>query len=245
MPRDWDAATYDRISGPQARWGRAVVDRLPLGGDERVLDAGCGTGRVTAMLLERLPRGRVVALDGSPSMIVEARQRFAGDARVELVTADLAQPLPLAAPVDAVLSTATFHWIADHAALFRNLAAVLRPGGRLCAQCGGAGNVARVTAALHAVDPTVRQTKNYATPEATAVHLAVAGFVDVRVWLQPEPTRFDPGEPLETFLRTVILGDVLPQIPEGRRAALVHDVAAQMEVPEIDYVRLNIEARRA
>jgi trans-aconitate 2-methyltransferase len=98
---------------------------------------------------------------------------------------------------------------------------------------------------LHAVDPTVRQTKNYATPEATAVHLAVAGFVDVRVWLQPEPTRFDPGEPLETFLRTVILGDVLPQIPEGRRAALVHDVAAQMEVPEIDYVRLNIEARRA
>ena len=245
MPRDWDAATYDRIAGPQTRWGRAVVDRLSLAGDERVLDAGCGTGRVTAMLLERLPRGRVVALDGSPAMIAEARRRFAGDARVELVTADLGQPLQLAATVDAVLSTATFHWIADHRALFGNLAAVLRSGGRLCAQCGGAGNVARVTAALHAVDPTLRQTKNYATPEATAAHLAAAGFVDVRVWLQPEPTRFDPGEPIETFLRTVILGDVLPQIPEARRAAFVHEVATRMEVPEIDYVRLNIEARRA
>src|SRR5215831_9044725 len=85
MPRDWDAATYERVSGPQTRWGQAVLDRLPLEGDERVLDAGCGTGKVTAMLLERLPRGRVVALDGSPSMIEEARRRFAGDGRVELV----------------------------------------------------------------------------------------------------------------------------------------------------------------
>ena len=178
-------------------------------------------------------------------MIAEARRRFAGDARVEFLTADLAQLLPLAQPVDAVLSTATFHWIADHGALFRHLAAVLRPGGQLVAQCGGVGNVARVTAALHAVDPTLRQTKNYTTPEATTAHLAAAGFVDVRVWLQPEPTRFDPGEPLETFLRTVILGDVLPEIPEARSAAFVHEVAARMEVPEIDYVRLNIEARRA
>jgi len=245
MPRDWDAATYDRVAEPQTRWGRVVLERLPLDGDERVLDAGCGTGRVTAMLLERLPRGRVVALDGSPSMIEEARRRFAGDARVELVTADLSQPLPVSGPVDAILSTATFHWIADHAALFRNLAAVLRPGGRLVAQCGGAGNVARVTAALRAVDPALRQNKNYATPEETAGRLAAAGFVDVRVGLQPEPTRFEPGEPLESFLRTVILGDVLPQIPEDRRAGFVHEVATRMEVPEIDYVRLNIDARRA
>ena len=245
MPRDWDAATYDRIAAPQTRWGRDVVDRLPLDGDERVLDAGCGTGRVTAMLLDRLPRGQVVALDGSPSMIDEARRRFSGDTRVTTVVADLAQPLPLATPVDAVLSTATFHWILDHAALFRHLAAVLRPGGRLCAQCGGAGNVARVTAAVKAVDPTLRQAKNYATPEETAAHLTAAGFTDVRVWLQPEPTRFEPGEPLETFLRTVILGDVLPAIPEARRAAFVRDVAARMELPEIDYVRLNIDARRA
>src|SRR5438045_5843592 len=136
LPGDWNANAYDRVADPQARWGATVLERLPLDGDERVLDAGCGTGRVTALLLERLPRGRVVALDGSPSMIEEARRRFAGDARVELVTADLARPLPLAAAVDAVLSTATFHWIADHGALFRNLAAVLRPGGRLCAQCG-------------------------------------------------------------------------------------------------------------
>ena len=80
-PRDWDANTYDRVSGPMALWGASVLARMPLRGDETVLDAGCGPGRVTGQLLERLPAGRVIAL-------------------------------------------------------YRNLAAVLRPGGRLVAQCG-------------------------------------------------------------------------------------------------------------
>ena len=142
-PRDWDAGTYDRVADPMTRWGTAVLDRLPLRGDERVLDAGCGSGRVTEELVERLgPDGRVVALDGSPAMVEAARTRLArfGD-RVEYVVADLGQPLPLGEPVDAILSTATFHWVPDHDAMFRHLAAVLRPGGWLVAQCGGVGNV--------------------------------------------------------------------------------------------------------
>src|SRR5688572_16159935 len=132
MSQEWDAATYDRVADPMARWGSAVLDRLPLEGDERVLDAGCGSGRVTEQLAARLPRGRVVALDASDAMLDEARRRLApfGE-RIEYVLADLAEPLPIADPVDAVLSTATFHWVLDHDALFRNLAAVLRPGGRL------------------------------------------------------------------------------------------------------------------
>ena len=119
--------TYDRVADPMTRWGAAVLDRLPLDGDERVLDAGCGSGRVTELLAARLPRGRVVALDGSPSMVEAARERLArfGD-RVEYVVADLGAPLPLDGPVDAIVSTATFHWVPDHDALFANLAAVLR-----------------------------------------------------------------------------------------------------------------------
>ena len=138
MPRDWDARTYDRVADPMARWGAAVLDRLPLDGDETVLDAGCGSGRVTETLVERLPAGKVIALDGSPAMVEAARTRLApfGD-RVDYVVADLGAPLPLTdASVDAVLSTATFHWVPDHDALFRHLAAVTRPGGWLVAQCG-------------------------------------------------------------------------------------------------------------
>src|ERR1700675_4092673 len=109
MTRDWDAATYDRVAGPQTRWGSVVLDRLPLTGDERVLDAGCGSGRVTELLAARLPRGHIIALDGSAAMIGAARERLApfGD-RIEYVVADLGRPLPVDPQVDAILSTATF-----------------------------------------------------------------------------------------------------------------------------------------
>jgi trans-aconitate 2-methyltransferase len=244
-PRDWDARTYDRVAEPQTRWGRAVLDRLPLGGDERVLDAGCGSGRVTELLAERLPGGHVVALDASAGMVEAARERLApfGD-RVEFVVADLGAPLPLAEPVDAILSTATFHWVPDHAALFANLAAVLRPGGRLVAQCGGAGNIASIRAVLATIGDGWPGAAHYETPETTIQRLERAGFVDVECWLTDEPTRFESGEPFETFLRTVILGGHVARLPLEERDALVRTVAERLPEPVIDYVRLNIVARR-
>jgi trans-aconitate 2-methyltransferase len=244
--RDWDAATYDRIAVPQTQWGATVLERLPLAGAETVLDAGCGTGRVTEQLLERLPRGRVIALDGSPSMIAEARRRLGRfEDRVEFVVADLARPfdLPMGTLVDAILSTATFHWVTDHDALFRNLAAVVRPGGRLVAQCGGAGNIASVRDILARVGDGWLGTNRYETPEATEARLRAAGFIDIQTWLQPEPTRFQPDE-LETFLRTVVLGAHLERLAEAERDDFVHQVASRLPEPVIDYVRLNILATR-
>ena len=250
MAEDWDAATYDRIADPMARWGTAVLDRLPLRGDERVLDAGCGSGRVTERLLASLPLGHVIALDASPAMIEEARRRLAPFAdRVTYVVANLLDPLPIDPPVDAILSTATFHWVPDHDRLFRNLAAVLRPGGRLVAQCGGVGNVESVLRAADDVgasswlEPLRRPL--FATAEETADRLRVAGFDRVETWLHAEPTRIEPGEPLETFLATVILREHLARLPESQRASFVRAVAGRIPGGEIDYVRLNIVAQRA
>jgi trans-aconitate 2-methyltransferase len=228
-----------------ARWGSVVLARLPLAGDETVLDAGCGSGRVTEELLVRLPHGRVIAADAAPSMLVEARRRLErfGD-RVEFVECDLGRPLPIAGPVDAVLSTATFHWVLDHDALFANLAAVLRPGGRLVAQCGGVGNVASVHAAASEVlDDDWHGPWNFATPEETKARLEAAGFVDVETWLHEEPTPIEPGEPMETFLRTVILRNHLERVPEAERAGFIRRVAERLPSSTIDYVRLNILAR--
>lgn len=246
MPRDWDARTYDRIADPQTRWGAAVLDRLPLAGDERVLDAGCGSGRVTERLAERLPRGEIVALDGSASMIDAARDRLArfGD-RIEYVVADLGRPLPIEGVVDAVLSTATFHWVPDHDALFMNLAAVTKPGGWLVAQCGGAGNVARVMAVLATIGDGWLGPAHFESPMATTRRLDAAGYVDIECWLSDEPTRFEPGEPFETFLRTVVLGPQLARLPEDQQAGFVRAVADALGEPVIDYVRLNITARRS
>jgi trans-aconitate 2-methyltransferase len=243
---DWDAATYDRISDPQARWGSEVLGRLALAGDEVVLDAGCGTGRVTEQVLARLPRGRVIGLDVSPAMLIEAARRLAPyGPRVRLVCADLLQPLPLARPVDAVFSTATFHWITDHVTLFRNLAAVLRPGGQLVAQCGGAGNIARVLEALRRLGHDWTGPWLFATPEETAQRLKATGFVDIQTWLQPAPITLPPGEPFETYLATVILRLHLERLRPEERVGFVKTVAAALPECTIDYVRLNIVARRA
>jgi len=244
---DWNASAYDRVADPQTRWGAEVVARLPLQGDETVLDAGCGTGRVTELLMDRLPRGSVIALDQSAAMLEQARERLArfGE-RVEFVQADLGKPLPLAPPVDAVLSTATFHWVPDHDALFANLAHVLRPGGWLVAQCGGYGNIARFIEVARSVNPAYRpNAHHFETAEATAARLEANGFVDIRAWLSPAPTRFDPASTFEAFIETVCLRTFLADLPAPEREPFVKAVAARMPEPVLDYVRLNIVARKA
>jgi trans-aconitate 2-methyltransferase len=244
VPRDWDAATYDRIADPMFRWGAGVLGWLELEGDETVLDAGCGSGRVTELLVERLPRGHVLALDGSPSMIQEASRRLArfGD-RVSYINADLLEPLPIP-HVAAILSTATFHWVPDHDRLFSNLAAVLVPGGQLAAQCGGAGNLSTVASALRALGIEPFTSKVYPTAEETAERLERTGFVEVECWLQPETAPFDGVDDLETFLRTVVLGDLVEAMAPAEAAAFVGEVVGRMPALELDYVRLNIRARR-
>jgi trans-aconitate 2-methyltransferase len=245
--RDWDAATYHRVSAPQQRWAEGVVARLPLRGDETVLDAGCGTGKVTAMLLERLPRGRVIAVDGSAAMVAEARAHL-DPARADVRHCDLVD-LRLEEPVDAVFSNAVFHWIHDHPRLFATLAAALEPGGPLEAQCGGAGNVSRFYAALDDVLATGRfpelegfDPAYFATPEETADRLAAAGFDSIECALERRPAVLP--EPRE-FVRSVCLGAHLELLPADRRFALVDAVVDRLgPEPELDYVRLNISARR-
>lgn len=244
---DWNASRYDKVADPQTKWGAEVLERLPLEGDETVLDAGCGTGRVTELLLARLPRGRVVALDASAAMLAQARERLApfGD-RVTYVQASLEGPLPLEpASVDAVLSTATFHWVLNHDAMFASLGAALRPNGWLVAQCGGFGNIAKFLAVARSVDPTFTKAHNFQTPEATTARLEASGFDRIETWLSDAPTRFERGEPLEAFLQTVCLRPNVDQLPPDEREPFVKAVAARMPEPVLDYVRLNITARKA
>lgn len=244
--REWDGISYDRVSTPMVELGRAVVQRLELAGDELVIDAGCGSGRVTELLLERLPGGRVIAVDSSPSMVAAARERL--DGRADVRQADLVE-LDLGVRADAVLSTATFHWIANHERLFACLHRALRPGGQLVAQCGGEGNIARVHAAAARVGATEpyrehladwRGPWNFRSPAETEDALARAGFTQFRCWLQPVPVT--PPEPHE-FLRTVNLGAHLDRLPASLRDPFVAAVAGALGEPvTIDYVRLNIDA---
>jgi len=249
-PSEWDAETYDAVSDPQFQWGVEVLGRVELRGDEDALDAGCGSGRVSERLLERLPEGSLLAVDGSQAMIEKARERL-GD-RASYLLADLTE-LEVDERYDLVFSTATFHWVLDHERLFERLHSALRPGGRLVAQCGGEGNVAQHAAAIQEVasrpefaphfDEAPAALWNFAGPGETEARLRAAGFADARCWLEPKPVT--PDDPLK-FTMTATMVPQLASLPEELRLPFAEAVLAASPQPlTLDYIRLNIEARRA
>jgi trans-aconitate 2-methyltransferase len=246
--RDWDAGTYDRVSGPQQRWAAEQLQRLGLTGDEVVLDAGCGSGKITAVLADLVPRGTVYAVDAAPSMVAHAQKALG--ARATVMCQDLVE-LALPEPVDVVFSNATFHWVPDHDALFAALHRNMRPGARLVAQCGGRGNIDRFRQLSDEVageEPFApyfadwRRPWNYATADRTAERLRHAGFEDVECWLEDRPTELD--EP-RSFITTVCLVRHLDPLPEELREPFVDRVMERVGEPAVlDYVRLNMVARR-
>jgi trans-aconitate 2-methyltransferase len=257
--REWNAAVYHKVSTPQLDWGLPVLERLPLHGDEMVLDVGCGTGRLTEKLAERLPRGYVVAIDQSENMLRTAREhlRANADRRVAFARADAAA-LPFASIADAIFSTATFHWVLDHDRLFGSLFAALKPGGRLVAQCGGGANLER----LH--DRCLRLMRQpmfapyfsrwarpweFADAPTTARRLENAGFTDIETSVHASPVLQPDAASYSEFVAHVICRPHLEHLSDpSLRARFMEHLTEQaaMDSPpfELDYWRLDINARR-
>jgi trans-aconitate 2-methyltransferase len=256
--REWNSAAYHRLSAPQVSWGKKVLSRLRLRGDEIVLDAGCGTGRLTADLLEALPRGRVVGVDLSQNMLASARQHLAPKfgAQVSLVACDFAR-LPFVHCFDGIVSTAAFHWVLDHDRLFANLRAALAPGGWLEAQCGGGPNVVRVRDRANALIATpkfagffagFREPWCFQNAEGAADGLRRAGFVEVETSVEAAPTVLDSAAQYREFVSNIILHRHLERIPsEDLRTefmARLTERAAGDDPPFLlDYWRLNLRGR--
>ena len=243
---DWDASVYHQVSEPQFRWGMEVLGGLALNGDETVIDAGCGTGRLTAEFLKRLPKGRVIALDASLAMLEKARQTLEpfGE-RVTCVNADLGA-LELEAQADVVFSTATFHWVKDHDALFRGLYRALKPGGRLHAQCGGFGNLKKhLATALGVLGLESFEYPTYfATAEDSVERMKRAGFDGVRAWLRDAPTPFPDAQSFRTFIATVTLRTVAGRLGDQANAFFDNVTTASSDGYTLDYVRLELRAVR-
>jgi trans-aconitate 2-methyltransferase len=258
---DWDAQRYHRVAQPHAAWGANVLDRLRLRGDEVVLDAGCGSGRVSAQLLERLPNGRLIGVDNSPAMLTEARTTLAAHQdRVRFIQAnllDLDQSLEPSS-VDAIFSTATFHWIDDHQRLFNALRSVARPGAQLVSQFGGGDNLSEFMRATDAVASQSRYAsyfegkalwRFYYSPDQTRDRLEAAGFTRIETWLEPSPQTFADQHTLADFARAVVLRNHVGVLPEPLQAdfigAVTHEIYARLGDWTLDYVRLNADAEAA
>lgn len=257
--REWDAASYHRVANPHVDWGRAVLERLPLRGDETVIDAGCGTGRLTELLLERLPNGHVIAVDQSANMLARAGEHLVprfGE-RVSFVQSDLLQ-LPLEEAADCIFSTATFHWVRDHPALFSSLYRALIPGGWLVAQCGGGPNIAAVAnraLSLLRHEPFARVVGpwegpwHFAGAQDTIARLGSAGFQHAAAEVVHAPVLLDDEAAYREYLATVVLGTHLERIPDPAMRdtfldAMVEGGRTDDPSWSLDYWRLNLQGQR-
>jgi trans-aconitate 2-methyltransferase len=256
---EWNAQSYHKVSGPQTSWGQKVLNRLTVNGDERAIDAGCGSGRLTGELMERLPRGRLIAIDRSWNMLITARANLRPVLGSRVSFAQVSLPdMPFTNWADLVFSTATFHWIKDHPALFAGIFCTLRSGGRLHAQCGGGPNLRRAhelaEQVMHAEPFTPFFGEwpgpwEFANAETTADRLRRAGFVEIDTNLEEAPTTLATEGDYREFVTTVIYHPHLERLPEARlKQAFIDRVtglAAKEPVPfTLDYWRLNMQARK-
>jgi trans-aconitate 2-methyltransferase len=256
--KEWNAEAYHAVSDPQFRWGLQVLERVALRGDETVLDAGCGTGRLTEELAKRLPNGRVLACDLSENMVQRAKEHLEPQfgARVRVFQADMAN-LPLRSEVDGVFSTAAFHWVRDHEKLFASLYRGLKPGGWLIAQCGGGANLARLYGRVRELmqqpefAPYFKDWKSqtyFANPADTTRRLRDAGFSDAEAYISLAATEFPDAGAFREFIRTVCVHKHLKALPAELHEPLLDPlvIAAAADNPPftLDYQRLNISARK-
>ena len=256
--REWNSSEYHRLSQPQVSWGKKVLARLKLRGDELILDAGCGSGRLTADLLEALPKGRVVGIDLSQNMLQTARAHLQPKFRghFALVAADMTA-LPFVRAFDGIVSTAAFHWVMHPERLFRALFHALRPGGWLQAQCGGYGNIARLRGRMQNLAHSRKYSPYladfpepwvYLDAENAASLLRGAGFVGVKTDLESAPTLFDSRQEYFDFVKAVIVRQHIGRISDPelqlQYVSDLTELAASDDPPLLlDYWRLNMSAR--
>jgi trans-aconitate 2-methyltransferase len=208
----WNAADYAANSAVQQSWARELIAKLKLRGDERVLDVGCGDGKVTAEIACAVPDGFVVGIDASPQMIAFAKKTFPAKKNPNLKFQVMdARKIKFARPFDVIFSNAALHWVDDHEKILRGAAAALNSGGRLVVSCGGKGNALDVFVALR---PEMRLKRwcgffkkmptpyFFYAPRDYENWLPKFGFQTNALKLAPKDATYDGAEGFATWLRT-------------------------------------------
>lgn len=248
-PASWDTELYESRHSFVWKYGEGLLDVLAAQPGERILDLGCGTGQLTDKIAAA--GSDVIGLDASPDMIGQARQNFP---RLQFTLQDAAT-MQWANEFDAVFSNAALHWMLNAAAVAKNIARALKPGGRLVAEFGGHANIQQIITAIenalekHTGQVPPRRTYFPSIPEYAALLEAVGLEVQL-AHLYERPTPLEGERGMENWIRqfkwyyfeglpTEQRNTVLTEVITALRPTLWRDGAWFA-----DYRRLRITARR-
>jgi trans-aconitate methyltransferase len=242
---DWNADRYLKNAEFVSTYGTAVAELLGDIEGQRVLDLGCGDGRLT---LELVSKGAsVVGIDSSTSMINSAREKGLDAYALDALSIDYDQEF------DSVFTNATLHWIPNHPLLASKVFSAVKPGGQFVGEFGGHGNVAAINTAVRGVlakngfDWTGKKPVTYPSVQKFKSVLEEAGFEVAYIELIPRPT------PLPTGIRGWIEtfgGPFLEDAEPKARRGLVDEIE-NLLAPALrdefgnwtaDYIRLRFKA---
>lgn len=258
----WNAEDYHKSSSVQLNWGRELISKLRLKGRERVLDIGCGDGKVTAEIEAQVPLGTVVGIDSSREMIALAQKIYPPDqyTNIRFHRMDAAN-MDFTNEFDVVFSNATLHWIKDHLPVLRGIHRALKPCGRVLLQMGGKGNaIGMIKAVLQAINDglwssyftNMPSPYHFYGPEEYSLWLKEAGLRSNRLELLPKDMTQQGREGLASWIRTTWL-PFTQRVPEDLRDEFIMhvvDLFAQEHPLENDgffhvaMVRLEVEAEK-
>jgi trans-aconitate 2-methyltransferase len=261
---EWNAEIYHEVSVVQEKWGQDVISRDKWIGNEIVMDAGCGTGRVTRILAQKVSKGgRVYAVDIDSNMISHARKNLKEFENVIVIQSDLTD-IKLPRKVDVIFSNAVIHWILDHKTLFKHFWDLLSSKtdndkrAKILVQCGGYGNLTRVYKLMRQIKESAefkghfvnwKEPWYFANSDDTEKLLAEIGFTNIDVNLSDGITTFPDSESYSQFIKTVVMKPFLQYLPDDqlkdRYLKLFLDKVEKSGLSwTLDYVRLNILAQK-
>ena len=224
----WNASDYAQSSSLQQQWARELIARLGLRRGQRVLDIGCGDGKVTAEIAASA--GFVLGVDNSPEMIALAKHSFPAD-NLRFQLAD-ASDLPFDHEFDIIFSNATLHWVKDHRPVLAGIARSLAAGGRILLQMGGKGNASGVVAAMDSVRTRPQWSQYFEQftfpygfygPEEYQEWLDEAGLPACKASLVTKDARHPTHAAFAGWLRTTWL-PYTQRVPADQRETFIEEV---------------------
>jgi trans-aconitate methyltransferase len=258
----WDPKVYEKSSSAQQRWAQELLSKISILGDERILDIGCGDGKITAKIALLVPRGSVNGLDNSVEMLSFARSRFPPLSWPNLAFQyGDASELKYEDEFDLVLSFACLHWVQDHGPVLEGIKRSLKNGGKVLMQFGGRGNAATI---LEVVDGLISEKKwsgyfegfrfpyGFYCPDEYRTWLERAGLRALRVELVAKDMVQKGREGLISWFKTTWL-PYIEKVPEDLRMDFICEVVDRyIRIHPLDdegnvhvgMVRLEVEAEK-